>query len=172
MSRQLLIMRHAKSSWDNPDLSDYQRPLANRGLRDAPKMGRWMRSAGHIPDHVVASPAQRAQHTASLVCQSLGLAEEAIEWNPAIYNADLKDLLEVLSKVPERFNLTLLIGHNPGLEFLLTYLGGRTSDVSADQELIKTASLALLKLPSDWTKLTPGCGTVMWVRHPKEIVET
>ncbi|MBF0434383.1 MAG: histidine phosphatase family protein [Magnetococcales bacterium] len=169
MSRQLLIMRHAKSSWDHPNLSDFQRPLTNRGLKDAPRMGHWLQSAQVLPDHVVASPAQRARQTTELVCQVLGFSEDRIVWNHSVYNADLKDLLDVLSAVPADARITLLVGHNPGLEFLFTFLGGRASEGSADQELIKTATLTLITLPNDWSRLTPGCGAVMWIKHPKEL---
>ncbi|MBF8274402.1 MAG: phosphohistidine phosphatase, partial [Magnetococcales bacterium] len=109
------------------------------------------------------------KQTALLVGKSLGFAEEKVVWNPTIYNADLADLLEVLSGIPEKSNLTLLIGHNPGLEFLYTFLGGRQPDALADAEQIKTATLALLTLPEDWSKLSPGCGSVLWVKHPKEL---
>ncbi|MBF0110636.1 MAG: histidine phosphatase family protein [Magnetococcales bacterium] len=176
MSRQLLIMRHAKSSWDHPGLSDFQRPLTNRGLRDAPRMGNWLHSQGHRPGHVVSSPAERARQTTFMVCHALGLTEKDIVWNPAIYNADLGDLLGVLARVPPESDLTLLVGHNPGLEFLFSYLGGRVHDSegkgdgSGEGECIKTATMVLLNLPEDWSKLAPGCGSVLWVRHPKDVL--
>ncbi|MBF0173939.1 MAG: histidine phosphatase family protein [Magnetococcales bacterium] len=176
MSRRLLIMRHAKSSWDQPTLSDFQRPLANKGLRDAPRMGSWLFAQQQIPDHIVSSPAQRARQTTLMVCESLGVEEEKITWNPAIYNADLDDLLAVLASVPAQSNLTLLVGHNPGLEFLFTFLWGRSHDTgwkiegSGDAELIKTATMVLLNLPEDWSRLTPGCGSVLWIKHPKEVM--
>lgn len=132
-------------------------------------MGHWLHTAHHLPDHVVASPAQRARQTVELVCQVLGFAEDRIVWNPSVYNADLKDLLDVLSAVPTEARLTLLVGHNPGLEFLFTFLGGRAPEGSTDQELIKTATLTLISLPNDWSRLTPGCGSVMWIKHPKEL---
>lgn len=162
-------MRHAKSSWDNPSLSDFQRPLAGRGLRDAPRMGDWLHSQKHFPDSVVSSPAQRAKQTALLVCNALGFAEDKIDWRPNIYNAELKTLLEVLSCVPPKTGLTLLIGHNPGLEFLYTFLGGGQYDGSTDSELIKTATVVLLDMPNDWTNLAPGCGSVRWIKNPKDL---
>ncbi|MBF0134262.1 MAG: histidine phosphatase family protein [Magnetococcales bacterium] len=172
MPRQLLIMRHAKSSWDDPSHTDFQRPLAGRGLRDAPRMGHWLHTQKLRPDCVLSSPAQRAQQTTLMVCNVLGIPQEAITWNQTIYNADLKDLLDVLATVPGTARLTLLVGHNPGLEFLYTFLGGRQPDCANDGELIKTASQVLLRLPEDWSKLSPCCGSVVWVKHPKDLSAT
>ena len=85
--RRLLIMRHAKSDWGTPGEPDFDRPLAKRGQRDAPRMGEWLRAQGLVPDLVLASPARRAQETASKVCKVLDIEKQSIQWEPRIYDA-------------------------------------------------------------------------------------
>ena len=80
-------MRHAKSDWGTPGERDLDRPLAKRGQRDAPRMGKWLRAQGLVPDLVLASPARRAQETASKVCKALDIGTQAIQWEPRIYDA-------------------------------------------------------------------------------------
>ena len=114
-ARRLLVMRHAKSDWDSGPGSDFDRPLAKRGERDAPRMGRWLREQALIPDRVVSSPAVRARQTCLLVCEALAIKKGQIHWEPEIYAAEVTTLLNVLARCPEKTQRLLLVGHNPGL---------------------------------------------------------
>ncbi|MFO1351432.1 MAG: histidine phosphatase family protein [Gammaproteobacteria bacterium] len=166
MSRQLLIMRHAKSDKDSGAITDFARPLNKRGLKTAPKMGRWLHDQGLQPDHVVSSPAERAKHTALLVCAELGIAPTAIHWERNIYDADLAMLLDVLAKRPQSAQRVLLVGHNPGLEDLTRYLSaaGDPSD-----KRLATAAIAQFEMPDDWRALAKGSGRLLAIHQPRSL---
>jgi phosphohistidine phosphatase len=165
MSRQLLLLRHAKSAWDTEAATDFARPLNKRGERDAPRVGRWLRQQGLIPDYVVSSPAERAKQTALRVCKELDLGEERLHWDPRIYEAPPGELLRVLADCPETARTVLLVGHNPGLELLLRYLCESTP-TPADGKLLPTATVAQLAMPADWRQLDPHCARLLTITRP------
>jgi phosphohistidine phosphatase len=165
--RRLLIMRHAKSDRGTPGERDFDRPLAKRGQRDAPRMGEWLRAQGLAPDLVLASPARRAQETASKVCKVLDIETEAIQWEPRIYDATRADLIEVLMDCPADRRLVLLVGHNPGLEELLEYLVRGSGTLPGGDKTLPTAAVACVRLKGSWRKLTAGSGRVEHWMYPK-----
>lgn len=171
MSRRLLIMRHAKSAWNTDTLSDYDRPLARRGLENAPFMAKWLRSQEWVPDYVVSSPALRAKQTTLLVCQILNINEMDIKWQAGIYGADTEELIQILRDIPPSAKMVLLVGHNPGLELLLAFLTGTPAEKMVALGLVKTASVAHLELPDDWRSLSPGCGSVVMINSPKQLAQ-
>lgn len=169
MSRHLLIMRHAKSAWDTDAPTDFERPLSNRGKRDAPRMGEWMHTQGLKPDHVVSSPAGRAKKTASLTCKALDIPKSEINLDQHIYGAVLNDLLTVLREQPRHASTVLLVGHNPGMDELVSYLWGDDIQLPSDGNLMPTATLAHLIMPDDWSTLEYGCGHLCSIIRPKEL---
>lgn len=120
--KRLTLLRHAKSSWDDSGIDDHDRPLAARGLRDAPRMGRRLAAHGIAPDAIVSSSAVRARQTAGLVASALGLGEDDILIEPAIYLASPGELLGVLSRIDDAIDELVLVGHNPGLTLLANRL--------------------------------------------------
>jgi len=122
--KSLLVLRHAKSSWKDPELADHDRPLSKRGRRDAPRMGRLMRELSLLPEVVLCSTATRAQST-------LGLALDAADWScerrfsPALYTASPDDIVALLRELPGRVGRVLVVGHNPALEELVRELTGK-----------------------------------------------
>lgn len=121
--KNLILLRHAKSSWDEPGLRDFERPLNSRGLRDAPVMGQRLAARGIQPDRVVASTALRARKTASLVAAELG-CEGLISHVAEIYEASLDELLDVVRDLQDADGSVLLVGHNPGMSELVAALLG------------------------------------------------
>lgn len=168
MPCQLLIMRHAKSAWDTDAASDYDRPLAKRGRRDAPRMGRWLREQGLQPDAVISSPAKRAKQTAVRVCRELGVAKDAIIWDSRVYSAEVADLLAVVHDCPNAAQTLLLVGHNPGLEEMLCHLCGGDVANSGGDKLLPTAALARLEIRGSWKKLKAGSARLVGMMHPRE----
>jgi phosphohistidine phosphatase len=168
MSRSLLLLRHAKSAWDTEAATDFARPLNKRGERDAPRLGRWLRQQGLIPDYVISSPAERAKQTAIKVCQELDLEEERLRWDPRLYEAPPEELLRVLADCPETARTVLLVGHNPGLELLLRYLC-ESAPTPADGKLLPTATLAQLIMPDDWRQLAPYCARLLAITRPASL---
>ncbi|MBF0427320.1 MAG: histidine phosphatase family protein [Magnetococcales bacterium] len=171
MARQLIIMRHAKSAWDTNASSDFERPLAKRGLQDAPRMGQWLLDHDLIPDFIISSPAQRAKQTILEVCKILDIKKKVIHWDARIYGAGTEELLEVLTEIPKQTSIAMIIGHNPGLEMLFSYLTQKPMEDLLGEEagLIKTATIAHLQMPDDWTRISTGCATLSTLISPREL---
>lgn len=166
MSRELLVMRHAKSDWGTQTMTDFERPLNSRGEKAAAKMGRWLQQQNLTPDYVVSSPALRAKQTSELVCAELGIETTGIHWQQAIYEASLMNLRYVLAECSASAKRVLLVGHNPGLEYLVAYLSASVPPQS-DGKLMPTATIAQIELPDDWTDLDEGCGQLLSLTRPK-----
>ncbi|MEO5332434.1 MAG: histidine phosphatase family protein [Magnetococcus sp. YQC-5] len=170
MARQLIIMRHAKSAWDTDANSDFERPLAKRGLQDAPRMGQWLLDNDLIPDFILSSPAQRAKQTILAVCKVLDIKKKAVHWDGRIYGAGTEELLEVLTEIPKQTKTAMIVGHNPGLEMLVSYLVQKKMETSGEEEgMIKTATVAHLRMSDDWSHLAPGCATLVTLISPREL---
>jgi phosphohistidine phosphatase len=141
--KTLLVMRHAKSSWDDPELEDHDRPLNGRGRRDAHRMALWLLQQGRRPDSITSSTAVRAATTAQLVAQQLGF-QAPLDVTPELYHADLSAWARVIRKLPPESETALCIGHNPGIELLLRTLTGAS-------EHVPTAAISLFEVPiEEW----------------------
>ena len=163
--KTLLVLRHAKSSWDDGTLDDHERPLNERGQRDAPQMGKVIREHRLIPDVVLSSDALRARQTAEAVAKAAHYAGEIL-LDPRLYGASPADIVKVLRTVEETNAATVMIvGHNPGLEELVTRLTRERQD-------LPTAALAQIALPVDqWRELTLSRrGSLIGLWRPKELV--
>jgi len=125
---KLSLLRHAKSSWDNPDLDDFDRPLASRGLRDAPEMGKRLAGRGIRPALIVTSPAKRALQTARLISHEIGVPARKLLQDDRIYMASVPALIAVIRGLDDAIGQVLLVGHNPGF----TDLVNRISDGEID----------------------------------------
>jgi phosphohistidine phosphatase len=160
--RTLFVLRHAKSSWDHPGLTDVERPLNERGRKDAPRMGRLMRERALRPDVILCSPAERTRQTVALFAAAALLDAEP-RFDERIYDASAARLIDVVSGVEREAEGVLLIGHNPGVEELIETLTG-------SRERMTTAALARVALDIDtWDDVSPGCGRLEWVVRPKEL---
>lgn len=168
MNRELLLLRHAKSSWNDSAVADFDRPLNKRGRRDAPRIGQWLHRHRLDPDTVLASPALRARQTALRACPELGFNPAAIRWERAIYDASVDDLLGVLGNCPPEAARVLLIGHNPGLDQLLLWLCP-TIAIPPDGKLLPTAAVARIALSDDWNALCHGGGRLLALQHPQSL---
>lgn len=159
MAKELLIVRHAKSDWSQP-LEDFDRPLNKRGKKEAEKLGQWLLDVGLMPDFIICSPAKRTLKTAARICQSLNLEENQIHFDPRIYEAEVSDLMKVLSECPGTAFRVMLVGHNPGLEDLLVYLVSELP-LAADGKILATATLGHLTMPDCWDDLKAGCAELV-----------
>ena len=166
MIRRLFILRHAKSAWDTDASSDFERPLAKRGKKDVPAVGAWMLEQGLLPDHIISSPAERAKQTVIGICHALDIEKKAIHWDSRVYGADTEELLELLSEVPDNAKAVLIVGHNPGLESLFSYLSSTDND---EVGVVKTATLVHLEMDEAWNALKPQCATLIAVKSPREL---
>jgi phosphohistidine phosphatase len=124
----LTLVRHAKSSWKHPELTDRRRPLNKRGERDAPEMGRRLAGRGEAPDLIVSSPAVRALTTARTIARAVGHAEDEIVLVESVYHADAEDLLEFVRGLADSYDHVMLFGHNPALTDLVNRLAAEPLD--------------------------------------------
>ncbi len=144
--KTLLILRHAKSSWDHPGLRDHDRPLNPRGRRDAPRMGRFLVERDLVPDRIVSSTAVRARTTAELAAAEFGEAVE-IETTYDLYGASPDGYVEVAEAMGGTAERLMVVGHNPGITSLVWHLTG-------EGEYMPTAALAAVELDiDDWSEL-------------------
>jgi len=145
--KTLLLMRHAKSSWKQPGLTDRERPLNRRGRRDAPKMGHLLRKEDLVPQHILSSTALRARLTAEAVAEASGCDGEIL-FLDGLYGAEPQDYVDALHLIPDGVDPVLVIGHNPGMEDLLELL-------TDQRERLPTAAVVYLRLPIErWAHLT------------------
>ncbi len=166
--RELMLLRHSKSEWKNSELADIDRPLSDRGKKNASKMGRWLKEHALIPDLILVSPAKRAQQTLRRVCSDFSVNSITVD---SLYLADLKTLLKILSEAPSAERI-MIIGHNPGLEMLFAFLNhedNQYSETSDKVTLFPTTSLAHFILPYSWHTLEKGDGKLIQFIRPKEI---
>lgn len=159
--KTLFLLRHAKSSWSDPGLADFDRPLNERGIRTAPFMGELMKRDGLEPAVILSSPAVRARQTAEAVKKSAGLDAE-IRLEHQIYEASPHSLLHVVSALDDAHDSAMLVGHNPGMEGFIRYLTGNL-------EPMPTAALAVIQLNIiEWNAVDDGCGELLRVYRPKD----
>ena len=168
MTRELLVLRHGKSDW-TPGVADFDRPLSPRGRKACKRIGRLLDEQGLLPNLVVASPAERARQTAQRICRFAGLDSSRIEWEPAIYEAELETLLEVLSLVPASLTRVIIVGHNPGFDELVRYLAAGTLAPWDDINLMPTAALAHLEMPDSWDGLLRGSARCIALVRAREL---
>lgn len=126
--KNLILIRHAKSSWDNPEWSDFDRPLNKRGLRDAPFMANLLFRKDIVPDIIISSTAKRALETAQFFCEVFNYSKDNLQQDLGIYERGSKYIINLLSKLDDNINTVFLIGHNPDITSLATYFSGEFFD--------------------------------------------
>ena len=157
----LILLRHAKSSWDNPALDDFHRPLAERGRKAAPMMGAWLAKHDLRPNLILCSSSVRTRETLDLVLPSLGKTPPPIAYEDALYLASATDLLARLKRFPAKSHTVMMLGHNPGYHDFAVSLAvtGAKDDRAALAAKYPTAGLAVITSDAkSWAKLdaTPG----------------
>jgi phosphohistidine phosphatase len=162
MKRTLILVRHAKSSWNESGLPDMKRPLNERGERDAPFMAKRMAARGIQIDKIVSSPAVRAHTTAKAYASALGFSEGDIEVVDAVYEASVAKLMDVINGFNNDWKVVLIFGHNPGFSYLLQYLCGQMLHMP-------TNGVATLEVEADsWEYFGTGCATLVDYDFPKK----
>jgi len=162
--RTLYLLRHAKSSWKDASLRDFDRPLKSRGREAAKQIGKRLASEKPQPVLVVCSPAARTRETAEIVLKHSNLKAD-VHFAQRIYEASLRDLLHVVSDIPDDKEVVMMIGHNPGFEELVSFLSG-------EYRRMPTCALAKIRLDvGTWKGIKAGEGMLAWFITPKELAE-
>lgn len=164
--KKLIIIRHAKSSWDNPDLDDFDRPLNKRGLKDAPRMGKRLKEKRITPDVMLSSPAERALATCQAIASVLQFDQSKIKTDKRLYHAHEDEILHVVRNLKDSprdsEEVVMIFGHNPGLTAFANALMNETIDN------IPTCGIVAAELPVErWQDVTFGCGKMLFFDFPK-----
>ncbi len=158
---RLYITRHAKASKDDPTVRDFDRPLNERGLRDAASMGARFKQRDEPVDVLLSSPAKRAHTTAAHFADALGIAPADVVLDKDLYLADTGMLLRALGRLPGHARSAMVFGHNPGLSELVNAL------TDGPFEELATCSTVRVDLPAEaWSAITRGTGTLAWSDRP------
>jgi len=166
-TKRLFILRHAKSSWDDPGLDDHERPLAPRGQRACKVVAKHLRTNAIEPELVLCSSARRTRETLAGVGPA---GEYVIE--SELYSASPGDLVDRLRRVPEEISSVMLIGHNPSMQMLALRLARRDDDAAARATLERkfpTGALATLTFECGWSELGPGSARLAEFLTPREL---
>ncbi len=161
--KTLYLVRHAKSSWENKKVSDFDRPLNERGKKDASFIAEILHNKNIKVDKILSSPANRALTTAKIFAEQMGISEKEIDADENIYEAGKNDLLKILQKTDDSINNIMLIGHNPGLTYLSNYL----CDFETDN--IPTCGIICMQLDFDsWKYLGSKSCSFKFFEYPKK----
>ncbi|WP_340103586.1 SixA phosphatase family protein [Rhodohalobacter sp. 8-1] len=164
--KTILIMRHAKSSWDDSSLKDIERPLNERGRKDAPAMGRFLADLGLIPDYIVCSTATRARETIQLLAEIMEIDEQVIRFDATLYYEGTDAYVAAVRNAPEEAAVVLVAGHNPSVEQTVARLSGGTA-----AKKITTANIACFYTSAPtWEDFSEVNTTFKWLTGPKDLL--
>lgn len=159
--KTLYLTRHAKSSWTNPRLTDFDRPLSNRGKRDAPFMGEVLNDKKIKLDLIISSPAKRTKKTAIEISAKIGYPEKWIQFIEELYEASSNTLIKVVKKIDEKYDSVMIFAHNPGLTLLNNHISNNYIDN------IPTCGIVALQLDNKWSELDKNTCKFLFFEYPK-----
>jgi len=160
--KSLLLVRHAKSDWEDNTVKDFDRELSIRGRRTAPKMANHLKVDGFQPDLIISSPAQRAKSTTQFIVEQLELDESKLLFEQDIYEASVRVLLRIINDLPNNLNTIALVGHNPGLTYLTELITG--------EEIGNLPTFGVVKINFDfdeWEMVSQATGSLEYFIYPK-----
>ena len=163
----ILLMRHAKSSWRAPSLSDYERPLDSQGSENTHKMAGYLAKQPLIPDQIFSSPALRARSTTEIMINLLNLPTCKLTWNDKLYFTDSQSYIDAIHSADESSGTILIVGHNPMIENVLGILTNRLKFRSVNTGTI----ICLQPGKSHWKDVQPGECSVKWIVSPSDLRE-
>jgi len=164
--KRLYIARHAKSSWKDASLADFDRPLNKRGKRDAPLMGKILKQHGVLPELIIASPAKRARKTATIIAAELGYPKKNIILAQKIYDNGLQEILQIIANSNDTIKSLMVVGHNPDLTIMAEILSGTMISN------IPTSGVFCLDFNnSSWKDISPASGTKVFFEYPKRHIQ-
>ena len=168
MDRRLYLLRHAKSSWDDPALADHDRPLAPRGRRAAKLLAEHLQRERIAPDAVLCSSARRARETLEGIAPALG-DRDSVHVEPELYGASSGDVLERLRRLPDTVKSAMVIGHNPAVQELTLSLAGSGEEIEQVMRKYPTGALATLAFDGSWRALEPRAARLDGFVTPKDL---
>ena len=164
---ELLILRHGESA-SPAGTVNFDRPLKARGKRDSVRIGRWLIGNDLIPDFVISSPANRAIATTRHACEAMDLKPETIHESRDIYLAELETLLRIAHNLSNSAQRAMIVGHNPGLEALLSVLSKKSVSPYEEYGRLQPCTLAMLRLPGSWADIAAQTTTRLHLIRPSD----
>ncbi len=162
--KRIILVRHAKSSWKNADLSDFDRPLNDRGKGDLVTMGERLKEYGYLPDIILSSSARRASDTAIGMGQAIDYAKDKIEFTEELYMANEYDFYQLLHNSSDENETIMIVSHNPGITFFINHV----SDAFIDN--IPTLGVGIVEFDiAQWKDVAAGSGKLIKFDYPKNI---
>ncbi|MDH3237888.1 MAG: histidine phosphatase family protein [Deltaproteobacteria bacterium] len=161
--KTIILVRHAKSSWKDSRLKDFDRPLNKRGKRDAPFMGKKLKDRQIMPDLILSSPAKRAKKTATSIAEEIGYPKKKIRYDDKMYHSGARALLEIVRNQDDGHGTIMLFGHNPDFNDLADMLLKQKPGYN-----IPTTGVFCIRFPVDsWRKVQEGKGETVFFDYPK-----
>lgn len=161
--KKVYIVRHAKSSWDNPLLNDSERTLNKRGKRDAPFMAKLLKKIENNPDLIISSPAVRAFSTAKIFAEVINYSRNKIRLETSIYEADINDLLLIISRLDDKIANVIVVGHNPSVTDFVNYVTGQNITN------MPTCSICAIEFNfNSWKNILYEKGNLRFFEYPKK----
>ena len=161
--KTLYLVRHAKSSWNNENISDHDRPLNDRGERDAPRMGKRLCKRKPQPTIIISSSAVRAETTATLLAEAIGYPHSELKIDARLYGAEPKDVIGIIHELDDGIDTAMLVGHNPTFTHLINSLG------NCEIQNVPTCGMAVLTFPTvHWSKISEVQGELLDFDYPKK----
>ena len=161
--KTLYLVRHAKSSWQEPSLADKQRPLNKRGHASAEDMGQRLKQRGVTLDLMISSPALRAITTAGYLADAIDYPESAIQQESSLYFSGASSMLEVVQGCDPSLSTLMLVGHNPDMTAFTNYLCGYHTDN------MPTCAISTIEFEGEWACITKMSGTLANYDYPKKV---
>jgi phosphohistidine phosphatase len=161
--KTIILVRHAKSSWDDFTVPDFDRPLNERGKRDAPVMAARLREHGQIPDLLLSSPAKRARKTARFFAETLGIDKESIQFQEELYLAEPETFAKVIAGLDDKYSCVAVFAHNPGI----TVFANMTGTARVDE--MPTCAMFAYTMDTDhWAKANDAKKKFLFFDQPKD----
>lgn len=162
--KKLIIARHAKSSWDNPEWTDFGRPLNKRGLKDAPVMAEIIKEMNFKPDIIISSPANRAITTAKIFAEIMGLESNIVTEDRNIYEKGTRYIINMVKNLPDEINTAMIFGHNPDITSLSTYFSGEYFD-----NVPTCGTIGIEFSITKWEEVELENGKLLFFEYPKKL---
>jgi len=160
--KKIILIRHAKSAWDDLSLSDHDRPLADRGLHDAPIMAKRLKKRRIYPEIILSSTAKRAKETAKIIAKELEFPVSEVILEGNLYHASPNKILKYIHQQNDSKETMIVVGHNPGFNDLIEYLGGKLDNLPT------SGQFGFLMKADSWSKFGPNTAEVWFVDYPKK----
>lgn len=160
--KRIILVRHGKSAWNDPNLSDHDRPLADRGLKNVPEMGFRLIEKGILPDLILSSTATRAAQTAEILAEILHIPKSKVEYDKNLYHASYSTILKCIQRQDDSNEVIFLVGHNPGMNDFIDYFGGNLDNLPT------SGQYGLLIDADHWIQLRRGNAKTWFMDFPKK----